>query len=320
MNWALVRKIVRIIGSFVGLCIFIYLVYDGIKKVMGFSTPVKLSWKQIVLSLALYLLTYFFQIINFKLIYSALRQNVSLRTTIIGYSFSFLPKYIPGYVWGYYSRSDWFKEKAEIPGSYSWQASAIEVIVTVLTSFAIWLFYLFSKNSQSYWVYMVLATPFLVIIPINKLVAVFKGYPKTGKWLKNVGIVPFSHWLILTMNSYFQWVLFGLSLWMLSRVFSQTAFVNLREFFDFIYIFARSWLSGFLAIFIPNGLGIRELVLKDLLVTGNTVSKDLSTIIAALSRVLMLLAEFGWLAFAFIVNRNPKNRNTSKVLLNKPSN
>ena len=148
MNWALVRKIVRIIGSFVGLCIFIYLVYDGIKKVMGFSTPVKLSWKQIVLSLALYLLTYFFQIINFKLIYSALRQNVSLRTTIIGYSFSFLPKYIPGYVWGYYSRSDWFKEKAEIPGSYSWQASAVEVFVTVLTSSAIWLFYYFQKTHK----------------------------------------------------------------------------------------------------------------------------------------------------------------------------
>lgn len=308
MNWALVRKIVRIIGSFVGLCIFIYLVYDGIKKVMGFSTPVKLSWKQIVLSLALYLLTYFFQIINFKLIYSALRQNVSLRTTIIGYSFSFLPKYIPGYVWGYYSRSDWFKEKAEIPGSYSWQASAIEVIVTVLTSSAIWLFYLFSKNSQSYWVYMVLATPFLVIIPINKLVAVFKGYPKTGKWLKNVGIVPFNHWLIITLNSYFQWVLFGLSLWMLSQIFSQTVIVNLRDSFNFIYIFARGWLSGFLAILIPNGLGIRELVLKDLLVTGNIVSKDLSTIIAALSRLLMLLAEFGWLTLAFFVNRDPKEQ------------
>lgn len=320
MNWTLVRRIVRIIGGFVGLCIFIFLVYDGLKKLMGISIPLEFSWKHVVLTLALYLLTYFFQILNFKLIYTALHQNVSLLTTIIGYSFSFLPKYIPGYVWGYFSRSDWFKEKAEIPGSYSWQASAVEVFVTVLTSSAIWLFYYFSRTIKFFWAYLVLITPFLVIIPINKLVTLFKDYTKTGKWFKNVGIVPFSHWLILTMNSYFQWVLFGLSLWMLSRVFSQTAFVNLREFFDFIYIFARSWLSGFLAIFIPNGLGIRELVLKDLLVTGNTVSKDLSTIIAALSRVLMLLAEFGWLAFAFIVNRNPKNRNTSKVLLNKPSN
>ena len=308
MNWAQVRKIVRLIGSCVGLCIFIFLVYDGLKKVMGISTPVNLSWKQVVLSFALYLLTYFLQIIKFKLIYAALHQNVSLLTTIIGYSLSFLPKYIPGYVWGYFSRSDWFTEKAEIPGSYSWQASAVEVLVTVLTSSAIWLFYHFSKITEGYWAYLVLVTPFLVIIPINKLLSLFRVYAKMGKWIKNIGIVPFSHWLVITLNSYIQWLLFGLSLWMLSQIFSQTTLVNPREFFNFIYIFARSWLSGFLAILIPNGLGVREIVLKDLLVNGNIVSRDLSAIISTLSRLLMLLAELGWLTLAFFVNRNPKKQ------------
>lgn len=306
MNWTLVRKIVRIVGSFVGLCVFLFLVYDGLKKLMGTSTTIEISWKHVVLTLVLYLLTYFIQIINFKLIYASLHQNVSLLTTIIGYSFSFLPKYIPGYVWGYYSRSDWFKEKAEIPSGYSWQASIVELLITVLTSSSIWLAYYFTKTTENFWAYLVLVTPFLVIIPINKLLTLFKIYAKTGKWFKNFEVVPFNHWLIITVNSYFQWVLFGMGLWALSQIFSQTAFVNPREFFNFIYIFARSWLSGFLAILIPNGLGVREIVLKELLINANIVSNDLSTIISTLSRLLTLLAEFGWLILAIFVNRIPK--------------
>ena len=99
-----------------------------------------------------------------------------------------------------------------------------------------------------------------------------------------------------------------MGLWALSRIFSQTGLVNSREFFDFIYIFARSWLSGFLAILIPNGLGVREIVLIDLLVSGNIVSKNLSTIISTLSRLILLFAEFGWLILAIFVNRSPKKQ------------
>ena len=308
MNWTLVRKIVRIIGSFVGLCIFLYLVFDGLKKLAETSTTIDISWKHVALTLVLYFLTYFFQILNFKLIYASLNQTVSLLTTIIGYSFSFLPKYIPGYVWGYYSRSDWFKEKAEIPSGYSWQASIVEMLITVLTSSSIWLVYYFTKTTEKFWAYLILVTPFLVIIPINKSLTFLKIYSKTRKWFKNFEGIPFNHWLIITVNSYFQWVLFGMGLWALSRIFSQTGLVNSREFFDFIYIFARSWLSGFLAILIPNGLGVREIVLIDLLVSGNIVSKNLSTIISTLSRLILLFAEFGWLILAIFVNRSPKKQ------------
>lgn len=95
MNWQLVRKIVRIIGSFVGLCIFLYLVFDGLKKLAGTSTTIDISWKHVALTLIFYLLTYFFQILNFKLIYASLHQTVSLLTTIIGYSFPFCQSIFP---------------------------------------------------------------------------------------------------------------------------------------------------------------------------------------------------------------------------------
>lgn len=308
MNWPLVRKIVRIVGSFVGLCIFLFLVYDGLKKLMGISTTLEFSWSYVALTFVLNMLIYFFQIFNFKIIYTSLHQNVNLLTTIIGYSFSFLPKYIPGYVWGYYSRSDWFKEKAEIPSGYSWQASLVEVLITVFTSSSIWLAYYFSKTTENIWAYMILITPFLAIIPINKLLKIFKIHSKTEKLLKNVEHVPYNYWLIITMNSYFQWILFGMSLWAVNRIFFQTSLVNLRELLDLTYTFARSWLSGFLAILIPNGLGVREIVLNELLVDVNAVSKNLSTIISTSSRLLMLIAEFSWLIVAIFLNRKPKNQ------------
>lgn len=302
MNWTLFRKIVRIGGSLVGFCIFLFLVYDGVNKLVKISPPLEFSWTFVMLAFVLFFLSYLFHMINYKLIYKSSHQEVSLVTTIVGYSFSFLPKYIPGFIWGYYSRSNWFEEKARIPSGYSWQASAIELLVTVLTCSSIWLGYIFTKNTQIIWICLILIIPFLAIIPINKCITFFKVYSRTEKWFGNFDTVGYRYWLIITLISYFQRVLFGIGLWALSKIFSQTDLVNLQEMLNFTYSFARSWLSGFLAILIPNGLGVREIVLTELLVEVNNVSSSVSTIISTLSRLLMLFAEFGWLILAIFVN------------------
>ena len=238
MNLELFRKIVRIGGSLLGLCIFLFLVYDGLNKLVKTSTPLEFSWAFVLLAFALFFLSYLFHMVNYRIIYKSSHQEVSIATTIVGYSFSFLPKYIPGYIWGYYSRSNWFEEKAKIPNRYSWHASAIELLVTVLTCSSIWMGYIFTRNKEFIWIYLILITPFLAIIPINRCITFFKSYSRTEKWFRNIDTVPYRYWLIITLISYFQRVLFGIGLWALSYTFSPTDFINPQKFLDFTYSFA----------------------------------------------------------------------------------
>jgi len=315
MNWTLVRKIIRIVGSLVGLCIFLILVYDGLNKLLEISNPLEFSWAFVLLAFALFFLSYLFHMVNYRIIYKSSHQEVSIATTIVGYSFSFLPKYIPGYIWGYYSRSNWFEEKAKIPNRYSWHASAIELLVTVLTCSSIWMGYIFTRNKEFIWIYLILITPFLAIIPINRCITFFKSYSRTEKWFRNIDTVPYRYWLIITLISYFQRVLFGIGLWALSYTFSPTDFINPQKFLDFTYSFARSWLSGFLAILIPNGLGVREIVLNELLVEVNNISNNVSVIISTLSRLLMLFAEFGWVILAIFMNSKLKKQEYTESII-----
>jgi hypothetical protein len=109
--------------------------------------------------------------------------------------------------------------------------------------------------------------------------------------------------------------LFGIGLWALSYTFSPTDFINPQKFLDFTYSFARSWLSGFLAILIPNGLGVREIVLNELLVEVNNISNNVSVIISTLSRLLMLFAEFGWVILAIFMNSKLKKQEYTESII-----
>jgi len=74
---------------------------------------------------------------------------------------------------------------------------------------------------------------------------------------------------------------------------------------EHVYAFCLAWLGGFLAVLIPNGLGVRETVLNALLESQLGFAASAAIVISVASRVLLFLAELGWLILALLIKQNP---------------
>ena len=57
--------------------------------------------------------------------------KINLISTLRGYSLSFLPRYLPGSIWGYLSRSEWLTQQFSIPFKYSNAISVVEIGATI---------------------------------------------------------------------------------------------------------------------------------------------------------------------------------------------
>ena len=92
------------------------------------------------------------------------------------------------------------------------------------------------------------------------------------------------------------WFLFGLPFrHMAIAVYPQIANLSWLEASS---IFALAWCAGFVVVFIPAGIGIRESALTLLLANAMPVGAALS--LALLSRVAWILAEGFWILITMI--------------------
>jgi hypothetical protein len=132
-NWPQIRRILRIAGTLIGMVIFGYQLYTSITALTAQKQQLQLVWGWIFLALAVYLGVYFLQMVNLWLVYKTNFPRIKLKPIVQGYAMSFLPKYTPGYIWGYLSRADWLESRAGIPGAYSWLATVLEVVVTLMS-------------------------------------------------------------------------------------------------------------------------------------------------------------------------------------------
>lgn len=309
MNWQRIKQTIRILGSVIGFGIFAYLVSIAARELTGISGLLVIHWEYFVYTFFLAMSIYVMQMINYQWLVSSLGVDSRLKQIVIGYASSFLHKYIPGYIWGYFSRADWYASQAAIPTTNSWMASVLEVVTTVATSFAIWIAYRLAINeSNLILLILVMLIPNFVFIPFNLAISSLKKSEKASRYVNGLYPITLLKWTKITINSYFQWALFGFGLSMISRVFSLEIHLSLKNLMGFVYSFARAWVTGFLTILIPNGLGIREVVLKELLIEVNHIGPSVSVLVSTSYRLVMMAAELGWVILAILLNRRRLNK------------
>ena len=302
MKWAKVRQIIRKLGVLLGLGIFVYLITSNFRELNSLPIRVSFNFSFAFLTLLLYVLVYFLQIINLKLIYLSLDQEIKLQDVISGFSLALLPKYIPGYIWGYLSRSDWFEREKNVSLNDSWSAAIIEIVVTISTGLtAIGSFFLYREGE---YIFLVIC---LILIPnvefgLIKLIDTIL-LKKLIKKNLSFNRVLLKHWLIIFSNSLLQWAILGLAILALIAACLPDGTYSLQSFWVNIYIFARSWLSGFLVFIIPNGMGVRELIFTDLLIVELRIHSELALLISTLSRLLLLTVEGLWVLVAVAITR-----------------
>lgn len=209
MNWQKIKHYTRIVGSFVGIGIFVYLVVNAINELSAISEPIIFRGVYLVFALSITFFIYLMQMINYQMMISIQSIDVKLKDILTGYAYSFLHKYIPGYVWGYVSRSDWYERETSIPPTSSWVASVVEVVITVATSLSIWLtYYLAKRGFDAILMLGIILIPFVMIIPINLIISRLWKIKNTEFLTNGIDFFPFGKWSLIIINSYLQWVFF----------------------------------------------------------------------------------------------------------------
>jgi len=259
------------------------------------------------------------QIAAWALLMRSLNIRLPMHKARYIYSLSFLARYIPGSIWGYFSRSEWLMQDYQVSYAASNYGSILEVALEVLISFSVVGFCIISSNVITPpWIGYVLF--FLPWLPWALWFSQFSlqwriklsGYLKSDVLCFNPRRREWSVILILLIINCFYYGLgvfligYSLGIWRVEQLLSVWTIVTGD--------FSAAWLAGFFAIFIPSGLGVRELVLSTLLISQFHLAQSVAQAISVMMRLITVLAEFATILLAsslyFFTERKekPKNR------------
>lgn len=286
----------------------------GQQLLIGISTLLRVGLPPLVpyhllLALLFTALAYFFQVWAWCRVMWGLGTRIELGEALRFYFLVFLPRYIPGSVWGYISRGEWLAERYGASLAQASFGSILEVGWLLLTAACLIVVQLGSVRQ--------FFLPALLLAVVAGLIGgwlLTSGWRKIGWLHKRFPIeieVPLSRDsegressnLWLTPSLYLAlWLAYGLSLNSILNLFgfgtdsTQNLFIQIGEATGQM---ALSWSVGFLVFFVPAGLGVRELTLTTML--SSTLSRpDLAEAIAVSTRVVILLVELGWIGFALV--------------------
>jgi glycosyltransferase 2 family protein len=213
------------------------------------------------------------------------------------YSLSFLARYIPGTIWGYLSRSEWLWQKYQVGYMTSNYGSILEVALSVSTGFFLIGFCIaihpfFVPRWIGYILMILVFMPWLVWFskissPIkNKLAGYFDIEPHQ--------FMPhFQEWMVVVFLLLLNWFYYGIGVFLVGL---SIGIWQISQFPSVWIIltgdFSAAWLAGFFAIFIPSGLGVRELAMSVLLANQFHLATGVPQSISVMMRLITVLAEF----------------------------
>lgn len=292
------------IGVLGGFFIFLYQVISGIEFLKGVVLSVEMLG---YLGLGL-----IFTTLSNGARYSGWQQlmksfGVRLPWTrfVAGYSLSFLPRLMPGSIWGYVSRSEWLYQVAHIPYRITVFTSSIELALAITSALMLIGLNLARGGGNSA---IIIAIPFLVLgtwFIAHKLLGIrLEQYLSNGAgWVRENVSNHWTHFISAGGLITISWVLSSLGLIFLTRAFNIS---NPMHLMDAMMSFCIAWLIGLLILFVPTGLGVREFTLARILVGNYGLMLPLANAISVIFRIILLSGELIWLALSVLVDRRIK--------------
>lgn len=223
-----------------------------------------------------------------------------------GYLLAFLPRYIPGTVWGYLSRNEWLAQRCGISYATSSLASLLEVTTLLLTAFL-------------YGLYLGVGSKFAGLILPAVLIALWANWhylPRLAQWLnaQRWTVVinpeqPFFLWVMGNSLYLLFWAVHGLGVFLLGQALTP---LPLTALLPTLAAASLAWAAGFLILVVPAGLGVREATLVTLLTQFTALPSSIANTIALLSRLTIVLAELVLLLGGVIGQLRDKWANKNK--------
>jgi len=246
----------------------------------------------LVLSLFLHAL----QMLAWTMIMRYLGVFIGLRQVVRGYFLSFLPRYIPGSVWGYWSRSRWLEQSFGVGYTTSLLGSVLEASVLVLTALSIAGLYVCTCSVG--FVRLVLALGSVGMLGLTWLIAPRVavqisqrlGKGETSVHCRRGGSL--RAWSAAIALCLLLWVTYGGSVLLIGNAIRPIPFNDMP---GVTFASSLSWAVGFITVVLPAGIGIRELALSALLPLHSHFVPWQANLTAVTSRLEIISAELGWL-------------------------
>jgi hypothetical protein len=290
------RRVLFVIGLSLGSFLFIRQVWSSYQAIHQ-QEVVHLQLVYLLGGLILSFLVYLLQMLAWITIMRCLNISLGVHQTIQGYFLSFLPRYIPGSIWGYLSRGQWLEQSYGVEHSISALGSILESLALVSMAFVVAGAYLCLRSAGLMRILLALGCAGL-------FVATWLCMPKSVMWVGEKRSLSYCgkdfssrSWAIALMLYLALWLSYGGSILLIGNAV-MTSLSN--DLLATTFASALSWALGFVAVFIPAGIGIRELTLSTLLSLCIGYSSSQADLMAVISRLEVLLAELGWLSIGLV--------------------
>jgi hypothetical protein len=280
------RRVLYSVGVLVGLVLFLYQVWLAYTN-LRHQPLTEFAWPWLMGGLGCYLVGYWVQMLAWATGLRYLGAALPLSVVQEGYFLSFLPRYIPGTVWGYWSRGEWLAGRGVSHGT-SALASLLEVTTLLLTAFILVLLHWVGD----WWPGVVLISP--LALGVNWwLVPRLASRLSPTKWALPAQTEPFFRSAVLGSALYLAfWLIHGSALWAVAQGLGAGTSVDL---WTSVASASLAWAIGFLVLFVPTGLGVREASLAALLTRYTGVAATVASSAAVVSRLAIIGAELVWL-------------------------
>lgn len=283
------------VGLLIGIGIFVYQLWTGWVTFLAKDLSVNLF--RLLIAYILFTIAYWLQMVNWSLLLKLLNYPISVSDSIHNYTLTFLPRYIPGSIWGYLSRSEWLKMNHAVPYRVSSLASILEAAL-LLGIAAMWSAnHLLMANSVALWGLGLFNAVFIGVIigTFHIVIHLPKVLSYTAHWFRVS-----ESWVQILLGIIFiyssLWLLNGLGLLYLLGALIPGAYEwDISYLMATTFAISGAWSAGFLIFVVPSGIGIREFSMYSLLDYTGLFILDAVTIATVLSRLLLMFAELTWL-------------------------
>jgi glycosyltransferase 2 family protein len=268
------------------LAVFYFLlrqIFQSWQLVRSATVSIRFGWVALSLILAIGLST--FQSFVWHRILLSSNKKISYRETYRTFSRSIVTRYLPGGIWVFFART-YVTARLGFSKAQVLYLVIVESTVGVLTGCCV---YIVAQPWAPHNAYLLLLAQFLVVVVVvflsipDKCISLLKIVLK-----KELTIVPIAIKDILRICILFfvQWVLVGACV-----VACVHAFVSLPPSLlpSVVGLYAISWVIGFVVIFAPSGIGVREGVLIMLL--NLVIANPVAIISAIFIRIVMTFGE-----------------------------
>lgn len=241
---------------------------------------------------------------GWHLILKSLNQTISSRTSIRIWILSSVTRYLPGGIWPYIGRATMAK-KAGIEYSTSSISLYIETLLLASSSLAVGLPALLGTASIPVSPYIALLSLILFGLAMHPKVIMLLGYlpGKIGKAFSSLKLPSIRHILALYIYYVVFWILFGAVF--VCFVLSIISVPN-EYWIQVGGSIALGFAVGFIAVFFPGGIGIREATIYLLL--APIITPPASALVSIGSRIWVIAGEIlSLLLMLFIKDRHAES-------------